>query len=513
MYDPVMGYTQGLNFIAGFIIMSCPKLREEDCFVLLVRLLNHPRYKMRDLYLPGLPAVGVNSLVLEELLKEHLPALATHLQKVSVPPMFFFEWYFTLFTLILPSPLAADCWTYFFADGWISIYKLMLALLEHASPYILGKDFHGTIEGLKAYQQRRTSLEFPELNAAREKKKGGKRKAVRAGGADGSLPDANEHAKPPPSSNAGSSSSASLLSDLAPVEAATVAVKWLGDKLPSFITSSLANVLGAPPPSSSSVPPSPAASSSSLSSPSSLGIGPALPLSSPAASGDAAADTTSSAPTRASTSDSKPAERDRVINALQGANAATAAKEWKGPSVGDSRERETAEETSSAASAPGPALSSSASSSGESAVATAGAGAGAGSESGGGSEAGDQGSWVHVDEVVLKEGDQVENEYEGEEEAGEREEDIFRPLELDPPPDLVRRAKNIPISHARLEELIINARQQVAREKKQQEDAEVLRAAASASAAVTAHPTKATTATATTAKDGDSTSTAAASKH
>jgi hypothetical protein len=92
-----------MNFIAGFMLMHMPG--EEDAFVLLVRTLQHPKYGLRGCFLRDLPDVGVHSYVIRELLREQLPSLAGHLEGVGVTPLFWFEWYFALYTLQLPPPV------------------------------------------------------------------------------------------------------------------------------------------------------------------------------------------------------------------------------------------------------------------------------------------------------------------------------------------------------------------------------------------------------------------------
>lgn len=162
MHDPETRYTQGMNFLAGFILAHTP--RDEDAFVLFTRLLQHPRYAMRGCFMNGLPDVEVYNSVLMQLLQEHVPGLAAHFSRVGVEPLFFFEWWFTLFCLVLPPHTVADIWTLFFADGWTAVFKTMLVLMAHLEPHVAGKDFNGTIVALKGYQNRRNELDFPELS-------------------------------------------------------------------------------------------------------------------------------------------------------------------------------------------------------------------------------------------------------------------------------------------------------------------------------------------------------------
>ena len=62
MCDPEVGYTQGMNFLAGFTLLHVAD--ERDAFALLHRIMNSPLYHMRTLFLPDLPDIGASCYVL-----------------------------------------------------------------------------------------------------------------------------------------------------------------------------------------------------------------------------------------------------------------------------------------------------------------------------------------------------------------------------------------------------------------------------------------------------------------
>lgn len=150
-----------MNFLCGFILAELDD--EAEAFALLVRLLHDPRYHMRRLFTPDLPEVKLNSMALKHLLWKTLPEVAAHLQSIDVDPVLFFEWYFTLFTLILPHDLCVEVWDEFLRNGWPSAFRIIIALLQHldASLHLTTMDFHGTVMALKAYQNARLEVEFP----------------------------------------------------------------------------------------------------------------------------------------------------------------------------------------------------------------------------------------------------------------------------------------------------------------------------------------------------------------
>ena len=157
--DSTVGYVQGMNFIAAFALSRVGN-DEAVAYALLVRLLNAPRYSMRNLYLPSLPHVKVWGYVLKSIIWQALPEVAAHLETVGVDPIFFFEWYFALFVLILPPEICAEAWDDFLKDGWSSAFRIILCLLSILQPHLLDKDFYGTLLSLKAFSNARTASEI-----------------------------------------------------------------------------------------------------------------------------------------------------------------------------------------------------------------------------------------------------------------------------------------------------------------------------------------------------------------
>jgi hypothetical protein len=117
---------------------------------------------MRNLYLPSLPHVKVWGYVLKSIIWQALPEIAAHLETVGVDPIFFFEWYFALFVLILPSEICAEAWDDFLKDGWSSAFRIILCLLSILQPHLLDKDFYGTLLSLKAFSNARTASEIEQ---------------------------------------------------------------------------------------------------------------------------------------------------------------------------------------------------------------------------------------------------------------------------------------------------------------------------------------------------------------
>jgi hypothetical protein len=157
VYDRSIGYVQGLNFLAAFALLHVAT--EEEAFALIVRLLNGPRYGMAALYRERLHGVRTMARVLDEILRRSAPAAAAALQRAGASALFYFEWHFSLFTLVLPAPLAADVWDVVFRDGFApAAHRAVLVLMRELEPHLVrAPGAHETLALLKSFARARAA--------------------------------------------------------------------------------------------------------------------------------------------------------------------------------------------------------------------------------------------------------------------------------------------------------------------------------------------------------------------
>lgn len=130
VYDPDVGYCQGMNFIAAMFITF---MSEEEAFWLLVAVMNDPPCRMRGLFGEGMSGAHKVLHVAERLIQQFLPRLAQHLEQENVHiTMFATQWLLTLYTSSFPFGLVARVWDCFLAEGWKIVYRVMLALLDRS---------------------------------------------------------------------------------------------------------------------------------------------------------------------------------------------------------------------------------------------------------------------------------------------------------------------------------------------------------------------------------------------
>ncbi|GAA6097880.1 uncharacterized protein si:ch211-266k8.4, partial [Tachysurus ichikawai] len=110
-YNPQIGYSQGMSYIAAVLLML---LAEEEAFWALVVLLEKPKY-LSELFDSSLKKIQHHALVFQQLLKHRKPQVFQHLEKLGVSSVhFIMQWFLTLFTSL-------PCW-----DSVLAIWDLFL---------------------------------------------------------------------------------------------------------------------------------------------------------------------------------------------------------------------------------------------------------------------------------------------------------------------------------------------------------------------------------------------------
>ena len=152
IYDPQLGYTQGMNLIVGALLMHA---EESVAFWLFVTLIED--YDMRDVFTDSLGKVTHHCKVMQSLINHYLPKIAIHLDKLDIQvEMFATPWIMSLFWGIIPVPFLHWFLTRFFKNKWMAFYRIFLSILEYLEPQILSSndltDFFDAIKSLKMDQ-------------------------------------------------------------------------------------------------------------------------------------------------------------------------------------------------------------------------------------------------------------------------------------------------------------------------------------------------------------------------
>jgi len=123
--NPYLGYCQSMNFIAGGLLVF---LEEEQAFWALCWLVED---LLHGYFSRSMMGLQVETRILEELIKENLPQLGKHLQKIGFNPILLTtQWYLCLFLNNLPSEAAFRIWDVLFVYGKKVMLDISLSLFK-----------------------------------------------------------------------------------------------------------------------------------------------------------------------------------------------------------------------------------------------------------------------------------------------------------------------------------------------------------------------------------------------
>ncbi|KAI4881269.1 hypothetical protein NFI96_033788 [Prochilodus magdalenae] len=133
-YNPQIGYSQGMSYIAAVLLML---LGEEEAFWALVVLLEKPKY-LSELFDSSLKKIQHQALVFQQLLKHRKPQLFQHLEKVGVSSLHFvMQWFLTLFTSLPCWDSVLAIWDLFLLHGLLAVFRVGLTILQLLEPRLM----------------------------------------------------------------------------------------------------------------------------------------------------------------------------------------------------------------------------------------------------------------------------------------------------------------------------------------------------------------------------------------
>ncbi|KAL8382622.1 hypothetical protein RB595_006414 [Gaeumannomyces hyphopodioides] len=112
VYDPEIGYCQGLAFLVGPLLMHMP---DKQAFCVLVRLMEN--YDLRSCFLPDLAGLHVRIYQFSQLLRANQPTLSAHLDDLQVDPVYVSQWWLSCFAVTAPLPMLFRMYDVLFAEG------------------------------------------------------------------------------------------------------------------------------------------------------------------------------------------------------------------------------------------------------------------------------------------------------------------------------------------------------------------------------------------------------------
>jgi hypothetical protein len=160
-YNPKLGYCQGMNFVAGLLLLVS-NFQEEECFGVLVCLMDHA----------GLAGFYGEKLLLfrrylracDKLVQETVPDLRDHFKKENVhAEMYLHQWFLTLFINCFPLTMVIIIWDVIICEGLEVVLRIAVSILQVLKDSLLAMQFE---EIIKFFKMMRTyDDEDSELNA------------------------------------------------------------------------------------------------------------------------------------------------------------------------------------------------------------------------------------------------------------------------------------------------------------------------------------------------------------
>ncbi|KAL5631239.1 hypothetical protein ACGC1H_006925 [Rhizoctonia solani] len=145
LYDPDVGYCQGLAFIVATLLLNMP---DEEAFCVLCRLMHS--YDLRGHFLPDMPGLQLRLYQFDRLVEDVLPVLHVHFIRQGIKSsMYCSQWFLTMFSYRLPLDLVFRIMDTVFANGIEAIFGFSLVLLYNNEEKILKLKFDQILEYLK----------------------------------------------------------------------------------------------------------------------------------------------------------------------------------------------------------------------------------------------------------------------------------------------------------------------------------------------------------------------------
>lgn len=140
IFNPEVGYCQGMGFIAGMLLSHMDEL---DAFNLLVALMKKEgEYNMQGLYKPGLPLLNEYLAQLDKMIDSDMPRLGDHFTALGIETsMFASQWILTLFVYNLEWSQAKLMMNLFLVFKMDIVLKFALYILQRCEKELLSMGF------------------------------------------------------------------------------------------------------------------------------------------------------------------------------------------------------------------------------------------------------------------------------------------------------------------------------------------------------------------------------------
>ncbi len=125
MYNPAVGYCQGMNFLAGLILIVASDSNEEEAFwgfvALMEKRISTDKLSItgaNKLYTANFPLVYLLEKLFDHVLCENAPNLKAHFEAISLPAnLWLHQWISSLFLYTFPMQFCVRLWDALLGNG------------------------------------------------------------------------------------------------------------------------------------------------------------------------------------------------------------------------------------------------------------------------------------------------------------------------------------------------------------------------------------------------------------
>jgi hypothetical protein len=154
IYDPHVGYCQGMGFLVGIFLMF---MSEEVSFWMLHSLLRgggHAKLNLAGMYMPGFPLLAQYFYILKHFITTTCPKLAKRMRANNVTgPLYASKWFITLFAYDMPFETVLRLWDVAMHEGMKVVLQFALLLIKMNEKELLKADFQGMVTILRNVHQ------------------------------------------------------------------------------------------------------------------------------------------------------------------------------------------------------------------------------------------------------------------------------------------------------------------------------------------------------------------------
>ncbi len=143
LYFPNVGYTQSMNFVAGFLLLVNGG-NELEAFWVFVALARGHRFLAMGFFEKDFSLLKFYFFIFYEVLESEMPVLCEHIKQQQIPDeLWLLKWFMSVFIYSLPAKQVVRIWDFIMVEGFLGIIKVSLGLMKVVEKDILSLDAFG----------------------------------------------------------------------------------------------------------------------------------------------------------------------------------------------------------------------------------------------------------------------------------------------------------------------------------------------------------------------------------